>query len=110
MSAGAGQLHQPPHQNYPHGPCLGQLNRRRILLRNVAPRRRFMPQTTSVSLRHCFTDLKDFRREHCRLHTLWDIIALTICAVVSGADSWVDVEQYGHDKLPWLQTFLELAN
>jgi predicted transposase YbfD/YdcC len=69
-----------------------------------------MPQATSVSLRHCFADLKDFRREHCRLHTLWDIIALTICAVVAGADSWVDVEQYGHDKLPWLQTFLGLAN
>jgi predicted transposase YbfD/YdcC len=69
-----------------------------------------MSQATSVCLRHCFADLKDFRREHGRLHTLWDIIALTICAVVSGADSWVDVEQYGHDKLPWLQTFLELAN
>jgi predicted transposase YbfD/YdcC len=69
-----------------------------------------MPQAPTLSLRHCFADLQDFRREHCRLHSLWDIIALTICAVVSGADSWVDVEQYGYDKLPWLQTFLELAN
>lgn len=69
-----------------------------------------MPQATSVSLRHCFADLQDFRREHCRLHSLWDIIALTICAVISGADSWVDVEQYGRDKLPWLRTFLGLAH
>jgi predicted transposase YbfD/YdcC len=69
-----------------------------------------MPQATSVCLRHCFADLQDFRREHGRLHCLWDIIALTICAVVSGADSWVDVEQYGRDKLPWLRTFLGLAN
>ena len=52
-----------------------------------------MSRPTLVSLRQCFADLQDPRREHGRLHQLWDIIALTICAVISGADSWVEVEQ-----------------
>jgi predicted transposase YbfD/YdcC len=69
-----------------------------------------MSTAPSVALRHCFADLPDPRREHGRLHNLWDLIALTICAVVAGADSWVEVAQYGHDKRPWLQTFLELPH
>jgi predicted transposase YbfD/YdcC len=64
----------------------------------------------TVSLRQCFADLHDPRREHGRYHTLWDILGLTISAVVSGADSWVDVENYGHCKLDWLKTFLALPN
>ncbi len=69
-----------------------------------------MSTASRVSIRQCFAPLPDPRREHCRLHSLWDIIALTICAVVSGADSWVDVEQYGHRKKALLQTFLELPH
>ena len=64
----------------------------------------------AVSIRRCFAGLRDPRREHGRLHRLWDIVALTICAVVSGADSWVEVELYGHRKRPWLETFLELPH
>jgi predicted transposase YbfD/YdcC len=69
-----------------------------------------MAPTPKASIRQCFADLTDPRREHNRLHTLWDIIALTICAVVCGADSWVEVEQYGRRKRPWLETFLELPH
>ena len=67
-----------------------------------------MSQT--VSLRQCFADLHDPRREHGRYHDLWDILGLTICAVVAGADSWVEVEEYGHCKLDWLKTFLALPH
>ena len=57
-----------------------------------------------------FESLEDPRLERTRKHNLLDIIALTICAVISGADSWVAVEKYGHAKLPWLQSFLQLPN
>lgn len=67
-----------------------------------------MSKIQTVSLRGCFAVLPDPRREHGRRHNLWDIIALTICAVVSGADSWVEVEEYGLQKQDWLETFLEL--
>jgi predicted transposase YbfD/YdcC len=62
----------------------------------------------TVSLRQSFANLHDPRREHGRCHELWDIIALTICAVVAGADDWVEVENYGLCKQEWLKTFLSL--
>jgi predicted transposase YbfD/YdcC len=65
---------------------------------------------TAVSLRECFGELHDCRREHRKLHLLWDLIALTICAVVSGSDNWVEVETYGHQKHRWLTGLLELPN
>ena len=64
----------------------------------------------TVSLVECFADLRDPRREHGLEHKLIDIISLTICAVVSGADSWVDVEEYGRCKFDWLQAYLDLPN
>lgn len=39
-----------------------------------------------------------------------DILVLTILAVICGADSWVDVESFGHSKEEWLKTFLLLPN
>lgn len=69
-----------------------------------------MSKTKAVSIRECFAEVPDPRREHLRLHNLWEIIAITILAVVSGADSWVEVAKYGVSKLTFLRTFLELPN
>src|SRR5271156_3007323 len=69
-----------------------------------------MSKTSAVSIRQCFADVPDPRREHLRLHNLWDIIAITILAVVAGADSWVEVAKYGVSKFEFLRTFLELPN
>ena len=69
-----------------------------------------MSKSKAVSMRECFADVPDPRREHLRLHNLWEIIAITILAVVSGADSWVEVAKYGVSKLAFLRTFLELPN
>ena len=33
---------------------------------------------------------------------------ITICAVICGADNWVEIENYGHAQKEWLETFLEL--
>jgi hypothetical protein len=44
------------------------------------------------------------------LHQLLDIIVIAICAVICGADIWVDVELFGQSKLTWLKRFLELSN
>jgi predicted transposase YbfD/YdcC len=69
-----------------------------------------MARSKVVSLRECFSVVHDPRREHQRFHNLWDIIALTICAVISGADCWPDVEEYGRCKQEWLEPFLELPH
>lgn len=64
----------------------------------------------SSSLLEHFKALEDPRVEHLLEHQLLDIIGLTICAVICGADSWVDIEEYGQSKQDWLSTFLSLAN
>jgi predicted transposase YbfD/YdcC len=69
-----------------------------------------MSKTPTVSIHQCFAEVPDPRREHARKHHLWDIIAITICAVVGSADSWVEVARYGVRKFAWLRTFLELPN
>jgi predicted transposase YbfD/YdcC len=37
-----------------------------------------------------------------------DIFAITILAVICGADGWDDIAEFGRLKRPWLSTFLEL--
>jgi predicted transposase YbfD/YdcC len=67
-----------------------------------------MARSKVVSLRKCFSVVRDPRREHQRFHNLWDIIAITICAVIAGADCWPEVAAYGRCKQGWLESFLEL--
>ena len=43
-------------------------------------------------------------------HLLIDILVIAVCAVIAGAESWVDMELYGEDKAEWLATFLALPN
>lgn len=64
----------------------------------------------STTISKYFAELKDPRIERSKLHKLIDIVTITICAVISGADSWVDIELYGKTKWKWLKKFLELAN
>jgi predicted transposase YbfD/YdcC len=63
-----------------------------------------------LSIAHHFAGLTDPRIDRSRLHELLDIIAIAICAVVAGADSWDDIEDFGNAKITWLGTFLELPN
>lgn len=57
-----------------------------------------------------FGEIKDPRMDRTKLHELMDIIAITICAVVCGADSWVEIEDFGRAKERWLKSFLSLPN
>jgi predicted transposase YbfD/YdcC len=64
---------------------------------------------TSTIIEH-FDTLEDPRIERTKLHLLIDILTITICAVICGADGPSDIEQYGHEKYEWLKTFLALPN
>lgn len=59
-------------------------------------------------LRECFADLKDPRVVGRCDHLLLDIVAITLLAVMCGAEDWPDVEQFGRSRHEWLKTFLEL--
>lgn len=63
-----------------------------------------------TSLLEYFESLADPRIERTRRHKLIDIIGIAICAVVSGAEGFTDIERYGRAKQPWLAQFLELPN
>lgn len=53
--------------------------------------------------------IKDPRR-HNTLHSLHDMLLIALCAIISGADSWVQVAEYGQSKIDWFKQFLELPN
>lgn len=56
-----------------------------------------------------FGQLPDPRtKEHKIIHKLYDIIFITIAAVICGAEDWYDVEDYGEANEQWLKGFLEL--
>jgi predicted transposase YbfD/YdcC len=39
-----------------------------------------------------------------------DIVCLSICAVIAGAEGWEDIEEFGELKIEWLRTFLALPH
>jgi predicted transposase YbfD/YdcC len=57
-----------------------------------------------------FRALPDPRIDRTKLHPLFDILVITICAVICGADGWEAIEEFGQAKYPWLRRFLALPN
>ena len=57
-----------------------------------------------------FSKLEDPRVERNKKHELIDVIVLCVCAVLSGAEGWCDIEEFGRTKLDWLRRYVPLAN
>ncbi len=64
----------------------------------------------SLSLQEAFSSLEDPRIERHKRHQLLDIIVLTICAVVSGAEGREAIEAFGKEKQDWLRQWIALEN
>lgn len=69
-----------------------------------------MPKKPLEAIEEHFSKVTDPRVDRTKEHKLMDMIAIAICAVICGAEGWVDIELFGKSKLPWLKTFLELPN
>ena len=69
-----------------------------------------MKESSLKKIEELFSKLTDPRVDRTKGHKLIDIIAIAICAVICGAEGWVDIENFGNGKRAWLQTFLELPN
>ncbi len=63
-----------------------------------------------LSIMERFEILEDPRTGHARRHELRDIIVITLCAVICGADNWVEIEEFGKAKEEWFRRFLKLPN
>jgi predicted transposase YbfD/YdcC len=57
-----------------------------------------------------FSHITDVRQEWKVKHLLTDIIGLSVLAVISGAESYEDIEEYGLSKRDWLKKYLTLAH
>ena len=68
-----------------------------------------MDMSQSQFLIH-FGQLKDPRLDRKKRHSLLNIIAITLSAVIAGADGWTEVEAFGKAHMKWLTTFLKLPN
>ena len=56
-----------------------------------------------------FEALDDPRTRSCP-HRLDELLLMALCAITSGADSWMSVVDWGRMKLDWLRRFLPFDN
>jgi len=68
-----------------------------------------MPEKPPTILEH-FSTLTDPRVPLKTRHRLIDIIVITICGTICGADNWTEIAGYAKIKRKWLEKFLELPN
>jgi predicted transposase YbfD/YdcC len=62
-------------------------------------------------LASAFDDLPDPRRStKNKLHTLTDVLTITVCAIISGAEGWEQIAEYGRRKEAFFRRFLTLKN
>lgn len=57
-----------------------------------------------------FSIIQDYRQTGKIEHKLSDILLLTICAVIAGAEGWEEIEDFGHSRLSWLQEYADFEN
>ncbi|WP_394993776.1 transposase family protein [Emticicia sp.] len=57
-----------------------------------------------------FQDVPDFRINRRKKHNLLDILVISGCSVVCGADDFEEIAMYGVQKESFVKTFLELPN
>jgi predicted transposase YbfD/YdcC len=67
-----------------------------------------MEEAIGISVKDHFAQLSDPRMLRKTHHKLVDIIVITLCAVIAGADDWVEIAAFGKAKEQWFKTFLEL--
>lgn len=51
-----------------------------------------------------FADIHDQRQSEKIHYAFYDVLFLTVCAVIGGADGWEEIEDFGEIHLPWFQS------
>ncbi len=63
-----------------------------------------------MKLVEIFEDIPDFRRKTQAAHCLSSILVVALCAVLSGADDFEEIAEYGAEKENFLRQFVPLPN
>ena len=71
-----------------------------------------MPISSSIpkTLSEHFKKLRDPRIDRRKDHRLHDILIIAISSMLCGAETFVDMEDFGLAKEDWFKTFLDLPN
>jgi predicted transposase YbfD/YdcC len=69
-----------------------------------------MPCDGPATFHHHFQDLDDPRVQRTRIHPLINILFIAVCGVLSGANSFAAIHEFGIDRRGWLARFLDLTN
>jgi predicted transposase YbfD/YdcC len=63
-----------------------------------------------MMLIEAFSSLKDPRTGPAQRHDLTEMIVMALCAVLCGANNWVDVAEWSEDNEAWLKRYLVLEH
>ena len=69
-----------------------------------------MPSSESAAFQDHFHDLNDPRVERTRKHPLINIVFIAVCGVLSGANSFAAIHEFGLDRRTWFARYLDLTN
>jgi predicted transposase YbfD/YdcC len=64
----------------------------------------------SAAFHDHFCDLDDPRVERTRKHPLINILFIAVCGVLSGANSFAGIQEFGCDRRAWFARYLDLSN
>lgn len=68
-----------------------------------------MIQNKPTTIHAAFSSMEDPRQAGKVEHPLVNVIFLTICGVLCGADNWTEIEAFGYAQAEWLSQYLDLA-
>ena len=69
-----------------------------------------MKKQTYATLTEHFACLPDPRIDRTKLHSLHSLLVLSICAILGGANNWVELERFAEAKRAWFETFVDLPH
>jgi predicted transposase YbfD/YdcC len=69
-----------------------------------------MASDRTASFHDHFQGLTDPRVERTRKHPLINVVFIAVCGVLSGANSFAGIQEFGYDRRSWFARYLDLAN
>ena len=75
---------------------------------NIYPIGVFMISKDKQTIIDFFSIIPDPRIDRTKHHKLMDILVVSICAIICGANNFVAIENFGKVREDWFKTFLDL--
>ena len=69
-----------------------------------------MASSESAAFHDHFQGLIDPRVERTRRHPLINVVFIAVCGILSGANSFAGIHEFGRDRRGWFARYLDLAN